>query len=85
MKAQYRSLRDMDWALLVIALAICCAGILQIFSATHDSPVWEDAWWKQLVFIAGGLILMWLTTQIDYHTLMGQVPMLYGLTVAALL
>ncbi len=85
MTAQYRSLRDMDWALLLIALAICAAGVLQIFSATHDTPGWEDRWWKQIVWIGIGLVLMWLVTQVDYHTLMGQVFLLYGLTVTALL
>jgi hypothetical protein len=28
---------------------------------------------------------MWLVTSVDYHTLIGQVPILYGLSVAALL
>lgn len=83
--AHYRSLRDFDWGLLVISLLICSAGVLQIFSATHDAPQWEDAWWKQIIWIIGGLILMWVTTQIDYHTLMGQVPVLYALMVALLI
>jgi len=81
----YRSIRDFDWGLLVISLLICSAGVLQIFSATHDAPPWEDAWWKQIIWIVGGLILMWLATQIDYHTLMGQVPILYALTLALLI
>ena len=28
---------------------------------------------------------MWVATQIDYHTLMGQVPVLYAVTVALLI
>ena len=83
--ARYRSIRDFDFALLAIALTICGTGVLQIYSATHDAPPWEDAWWKQIVWIGVGLILMWIVTQIDYHTLMGQVPVLYGLTVALLI
>lgn len=82
--AEYRSLRDFDWGLLVISVLICAVGVLQIFSATHEAPQWADAWWKQMIWIVGGLILMWLATQIDYHTLMGQVPVLYALTVALL-
>jgi rod shape determining protein RodA len=85
MMAQYRSIRDFDWGMLVIALLICATGVLQIFSATHDAPQWEDAWWKQIIWIVAGLFLMWLVTQIDYHTLMGQVPLLYGVTVALLI
>ncbi len=84
MTARYSSLRDLDWPLLLIAMAICATGVLQIFSSTHDTPAWDDAWWKQLVWIAVGLVMMWVVTQIDYHTLMAQVPVFYSLTVAAL-
>lgn len=83
--AHYRSFRDLDWPMMIIALAICGAGVLQIYSATHDSGVWDDAWWKQLVWIGLGLILMWGATKVDYHTLMGHVPLMYGVTVVALL
>ncbi len=82
--ATYRSLRDFDWTLIAITLAICGMGVLQIYSATHDSATWRDSWWKQLVWLAAGLILMWLVTLIDYHTLMGQSPLLYGLSVLGL-
>ena len=44
---RYLSLRDIDWPLLAITLIICGLGVLQIFSATHDTK-WEDAWWKQI-------------------------------------
>ncbi len=81
--AHYRTLRDLDWPLLAIALVISGLGVLQIYSATHDT-VWHDAWWKQILFIVLGLAGMWLMTKIDYHTLLGQVPILYGVTIAML-
>ncbi len=83
--AHYRSFRDLDWPMMIIALAICAAGVLQIYSATHDSGVWDDAWWKQIVWIGLGILLMWGATKVDYHTLMGHVPVMYGITVALLL
>jgi rod shape determining protein RodA len=82
--AQYRSFRDLDWPLLVIALSICGLGVLQIYSATRDTPAWQDAWWKQILWIAFGLVLFWMAAKIDYHTLLGQVPILYILSVLAL-
>ncbi len=81
--ARYRSYRDLDWPLLLIALVICGLGVLQIYSATRDTR-WEDAWWKQLVWIGIALALMWVVTSIDYHTLLGQIPLLYALSVTAL-
>jgi len=82
--AAYRTLRDLDWPLLLIALSICGLGVLQIYSATHDT-VWRDAWWKQIVFVGVGLILLWIVTALDYHTLLGQVYLLYGVSIAGLI
>ena len=53
--AHYRSLRDLDWPLLIITLVICGMGILQIYSATHDT-IWDDAWWKQGIWVLAGLV-----------------------------
>lgn len=84
--AQYRSFRDLDWGMLIITLIICGLGVLQVYSATHDSPVvrWRDVWWKQMIWVALGLVLFWAATRIDYHTLLGQVPILYAATVLML-
>jgi rod shape determining protein RodA len=81
---RYRSLRDLDWSLLAISLIISALGVLQIYSATHDTK-WHNAWWKQVVWIMIGLGIMWLLTSVDYHTLLGQVPILYTLSIVALL
>ena len=70
--------------MLIIAGAICALGVLQIFSATHDTS-WTDVWWKQVIWILCGFVVMWIGTLIDYHTLLGQVPILYSISVATLL
>jgi rod shape determining protein RodA len=82
--ARYRSFRDLDWPLLIITLVISALGVLQIYSATHDTK-WRDAWWKQVIWIIIGLGIMWVITSIDYHTLLGQVPIIYTVSIAALL
>jgi rod shape determining protein RodA len=81
--AQYRSLRHLDWVLVLVAVMIAALGVLQIYSATIDSA-WRSAWWKQAVFLGVGLLLMWITTRIDYHTLLGQAPVLYAASLALL-
>lgn len=86
----YRSIRDLDWALVSIALILCGLGVLQIYSATHDTidqfgrPMWRDAWWKQLVWVMAGLVLMWIVTLIDYHSLLGRVNWFYVLIIVLL-
>ncbi len=81
--ATYRSIRDYDWVLLIVAFAICAVGVLQIFSATLDTP-WRDAWWKQVMWIGLGVLLMWFSASIDYHTLLARVPWLYALSILGL-
>ncbi len=82
--SRYRSFRDLDWSLLAITLIICALGILQIYSATHDTK-WSDAWWKQAVWIVVAIGIMWAASSVDYHTLLAQVPVLYIVAIAALL
>ena len=82
--ASYRSIKDFDWGLLLISLLIAAIGILQIFSAVQGTK-WKDLWWKQIIFVCVGLALMWIISSIDYHTLLGQVPVLYGATIVILI
>ena len=82
--SQYRSLRDFDWPLLIIVLILCSMGILQIYSATFGT-VWRDAWWKQIMWVGAGVLLMWIMSNIDYHTLLGRVPTLYVLSILTLM
>ncbi|MDP9113426.1 MAG: rod shape-determining protein RodA [Acidobacteriota bacterium] len=82
--ARYRSYRDLDWPLLAVALIICALGVLQIYSATRDTH-WQDAWWKQIIWIAIALGLMWAVTTVDYHTLLSQIPLLYSISVGSLI
>ena len=82
--ASYRSIRDFDWGLLLIALLVSAIGILQIFSAGQGTK-WKDLWWKQIIFVCIGLALMWIISLIDYHTLLGQVPILYGVMILLLI
>jgi rod shape determining protein RodA len=79
-----RFVRSIDWYLLAITLILGALGVLQIYSATHGTK-WDDAWWKQIVFFTVGLILMWVVAQLDYHTLVGHVFPLYGLSIVLLL
>jgi rod shape determining protein RodA len=82
--SEYRSSRDLDWPLVLLAIVISGFGILQIYSATQGTK-WEDAWWKQLMFLAVGFVLMQVMARIDYHRLLEHVPALYLVSVGLLL
>jgi rod shape determining protein RodA len=81
---QYLSFRDIDWTLLIVVLLICAVGVVQIYSATLGTDT-HNAWWKQILFVLGGLFLMWVVLSIDYHTWLHHVPLMYILSVVALL
>ncbi len=76
--AHYRSIRDLDWPLLICTLIVCAMGVLQIYSATRGTK-YDDAWWKQALWVLAGLLIMWIMAQIDYHSLLGQAYLLYFL------
>src|SRR5579862_3169646 len=75
--------RDFDWAMLFVTLVICALGVVQIFSATHDT-IWQGAWWKQVIYIAAGILLMWIMTEVDYHALLQRVYPLFIASVVLL-
>jgi rod shape determining protein RodA len=82
--SRYFSTRDLDWPLLVIIMLICGVGVLQIYSATLETG-FDNAWWRQIFYVIGGLLLMRFITYFDYHTLLHYVPMAYIASVLALL
>ena len=82
--SSYLSPRDIDWTLLIIVLLICAVGVLQIYSATRDTES-HNAWWRQILYVAGGLVLMWVVLAVDYHALLHHVPSMYVLSLVALL
>src|SRR3954466_13822159 len=82
--AKYLSVRDIDWPLMFIVVSICGVGVLQIYSATMDTG-FHSAWWKQIFYVFGGLLLMRLILFIDYHSLMHYVPAMFVSSILALL
>jgi rod shape determining protein RodA len=80
---QYRTSRDMDWPLLLLTVVISSLGILQIYSATIGT-VWRQAWWRQVIFVLAGLCVAYVVARIDYHAALEHVPILYALSLGAL-
>jgi len=81
---RYLSLRDIDWTLVIIVLIICAVGVVQIYSATLGTDA-HSSWWKQILYVVGGLFLMWVVLSVDYHTWLHHVFLMYALSVVALL
>ena len=74
---------DFDWWLLGLALAICALGLLEIYSATHNSGLRGMAM-RQIGWISLGLAAMLILSRINYHTVLDQAPLLYLVSLGAL-
>ena len=79
-----RYLYEFDWTTFLIALALSAIGIVFIYSATRDASS-TFFLWRQLIWLACGLILFAMVQMIDYHTLTHYVHFLYGFGLIALL
>ncbi len=77
------SFRDFDWVLLGLVLLVCTVSVLEIYSATlHTKYVGFHT--KQMYWIAGGVVAMFLLAKIDYHKLLDFAPWAYGFFLVAL-
>ncbi len=81
---QTGGLREYDWWLMAIVFAICGAGILEIYSATHNGHL-AGMHWRQLSWIGLGLLCMLVLSRINYHSILDQAPLLYLIGIAALI
>lgn len=76
-------LRDFDWTMTALVLAISVLGMVQIYSSTlHTS--FQRAYGQHTVWIAMGLALFWIASQVDYHKVVALSILLWVTCVVAL-
>lgn len=77
-------LKDFDWFIFLLALAVAVVGVMEIHSATQYDHA-ESFYVKQIYRIVIGLLLMALTMSIDYHSLAENIPYLYSGAILSLI
>ena len=77
------SFRDFDWPLLGLVLLLCTISVLEIYSATLHTK-YTGYHTKQIYWISGGLVAMFIFARIDYHKLIDFVPWAYGVFLVSL-
>ncbi len=84
MKGRLFSFRDFDWVLLGFVLILSVLSVLEIYSATlHTKFVGFEK--SQMIWLAGGLVVMFIVSRIDYHALLEAIPWIYGFCIFSLL
>ena len=78
------SFRDFDWLLLSLVLLLSVVSILEIYSATlHTKFVGFHT--KQIFWLIGGLIAMFILSFINYHRLIDVVHWVYAFCLVSLI
>ena len=81
--AVHRRNNRSDWILLGTIVALSAFGLLMIYSATRSSGTFSME--RQMVFVAAGLIIFMLASNIDYREFRGIVPFVSVLILLLLL
>jgi rod shape determining protein RodA len=77
--------RDFDWALFGAILVISAVSLIEIYSATKNSPAEHNAAFRQLMWVCIGIVLLFIVAALDYHTISEQIPWLYLASIGVLL
>jgi rod shape determining protein RodA len=80
---RFISFRDFDWLLLGLVLLLSVISIFEIYSATlHTKFVGFET--KQVFWLIGGLVAMFIFSLINYHRLLEAVHWVYGFCLVSL-
>src|SRR5437588_3516194 len=82
--SRYVSYRDFDWLLIIFVLMLCGLGVMEIRSATVHTK-FAGAHIKQLYWIGGGLMGMFLISLLNYQALLDKVHWMYIAAIASLM
>ena len=80
-----RLLRDFDWVMLGLTLALAAVGAVGVYSATHGAESVSPLFYDHLRRLGLGLAALLLATLVDYHFILRFAWIAYGFGLAALL
>ncbi len=76
---------NLPWAMIALVFGITLIGLAAVYSATYTSRGPSPLYYKQLVWVALGVIVMLAALIIDYHTIGRFAYILYALSLFLLL
>jgi len=82
--SRYISFRDFDWLLFIFVMLLCGLGVMEIRSATEHTK-FAGAHIRQLYWITGGIVGMFLMSFINYQKLLDAVHWMYIVSIASLM
>lgn len=70
-----RELKNVEWSILIVAIILCCIGLVALFSATQNTEY--DEFYKQCIWLVISLVIMVVVLFVDYEFLVKASPALY--------
>ena len=78
-----KKLKKVEWWIPICAIILCGIGLIALFSASYDSGL--DEFKKQAVWMGISIGIMIIVMFIDYKILIKLSPILYGISIIALI
>ncbi len=70
-----RNFRDFDWLVALLAVAIVCFGVWQIYNALPNATYWQ----KQIIGLGIALVALLVIAMTDYRRVVDAAPFFYGI------
>ena len=80
-----RRFANLPWGMVALIFAIALIGLATVYSATYTSKGPSSLYYRQLVWLAIGVIVMLLALVVDYHTVARYAYVLYAASLVLLL
>ncbi|MGH9436659.1 MAG: rod shape-determining protein RodA [Terriglobia bacterium] len=77
------SFHDLDWLLILAALALAVLGVVEIYSTTLHTAL-AGEYKKQIAWVLIGIVAALILSQIDYRLVLDHIVALYVLTILGL-
>jgi len=80
-----RRVANLPWGMVALIFAIALIGLATVYSATYTSKGPSTLYYRQLVWLAIGVIVMLLALVVDYHTVGRYAYVLYAVSLLLLI
>ncbi len=80
-----RRFANLPWGMVALIFAIALIGLATVYSATYTSKGPSPLYYKQLIWVAIGLLIMVFSIILDYHTIGRYAYVLYAISLVLLL
>jgi len=80
-----RRFSNLPWGMVALIFAIALMGLATVYSATYTPRGPSSLYYRQLVWLAIGVMVMFLALVVDYHTVARYAYVLYAVSLVLLL